>query len=86
MIHDLEQFAHLKSIPHPSSYLHSLDQAWYFAPWHHNFFHRYRHLPQSMYKSRSLEHPLIMTRLDTLDPLLGEEKLEDLDAVERLLR
>ena len=61
-------------------------KAWYFAPWHHAWFHRYRDMPRAVYESRSLEHPLIMTRNDAFDPLLGETCIEALDPVERLLR
>ena len=61
-------------------------KAFYFAPWHHAWFHRYRSMPRSVYEARSLEHPLIMTRTDSYDPLMGEESIEALDPVERLLR
>uniref|UniRef100_A0A7R9VK75 tRNA-dihydrouridine(47) synthase [NAD(P)(+)] n=2 Tax=Chlamydomonas euryale TaxID=1486919 RepID=A0A7R9VK75_9CHLO len=61
-------------------------KAWYFAPWHHAFFHRYRSRPQDVYGAQSLEHPLISTRNDLYDPLLGEASVNDLNPVERLLR
>ncbi|GAX82719.1 hypothetical protein CEUSTIGMA_g10145.t1 [Chlamydomonas eustigma] len=61
-------------------------KAWYFAPWHHSFFHRYRAFPESVYQERSLQHPLIMTRTDSFDPLMGEGSVHDLTPVERLLR
>ena len=61
-------------------------KAWYFAPWHHAWFHRARAMPREIYEQRSIDHPLIMTRTDTFDPLLGEESADALDPVERLLR
>ncbi len=39
-----------------------------FLPWHFNFFHRYQYLPKEKYEARSLEHPLIQSRItDTQD-------------------
>ncbi|KAG1659116.1 hypothetical protein FOA52_015909 [Chlamydomonas sp. UWO 241] len=62
-------------------------KAWYFAPWHHDFFHRYRSLPGSVYEQQSHEHALIMTRTNQpYDLLLGETSLDALDPIERLLR
>ena len=61
-------------------------KAWYFAPWHHAWFYRYRAMPREVFMQRSLDHPLIMTRTDIFDPLIGEESADALDPVERLLR
>jgi len=60
-------------------------RAFYFLPWHFAFFHRYRHLPSSVYHEASRQHPLIATRFDLVDEKLGET-LEVLPLLERLLR
>lgn len=61
-------------------------KASYFGPWHHNFLHRYRPQPRSVYEDLSLQHPLIQSRSDLFDPKVGEASLQELDRVERLLR
>lgn len=40
----------------------------YFWPWHFDFFHRYRHLPEELYEAGSRSHPLIATRMGVVDP------------------
>ncbi|KAL3140160.1 hypothetical protein ABBQ38_004437 [Trebouxia sp. C0009 RCD-2024] len=60
-------------------------KAFYFLPWHFNFLCRYRALPEEVYASKSREHPLIATRVETADANLGET-LETLSHLERLLR
>ena len=45
----------------------------------------YRSLPEEIYATRSLEQPLISTRVDTADENLGES-LESVSYLERLLR
>ncbi|KAL6755221.1 dihydrouridine synthase-domain-containing protein [Haematococcus lacustris] len=60
-------------------------KAWYFFPWHFDFLHRYRPLPEDVYGAASLEQPLLTTRTDTVDARLGET-LDSLDPLERLLR
>ncbi|KAL3153927.1 hypothetical protein ABBQ32_013490 [Trebouxia sp. C0010 RCD-2024] len=60
-------------------------KAFYFLPWHFNFLCRYRSLPEEVYASKSREHPLIATRVETADANLGET-LESLSHLERLLR
>ncbi|KXZ53882.1 hypothetical protein GPECTOR_6g800 [Gonium pectorale] len=60
-------------------------KAWYFFPWHFDFLTRYRALPETVYGQLSREHPLILTRMDTADPRVGEG-LEGLSWAERLLR
>ena len=40
-------------------------RAWYFLPWHFNFFCRYQHLPEEAFGERSMDHPLMQTRLPT---------------------
>jgi tRNA-dihydrouridine synthase 3 len=53
-----------------------------FLPWHLNFFHRYRPLPEESYAEQAQEHPLLQSRLDTggftspLDRLLADSRLE----------
>ncbi|KAK9868063.1 hypothetical protein WJX84_011334 [Apatococcus fuscideae] len=60
-------------------------KAFYFLPWHFNFFCRYRPYPQELYSEQSLEHPLIGTRADVSDSRVGETP-ESLPLLERLLR
>ncbi|DBA99467.1 hypothetical protein WJX82_010728 [Trebouxia sp. C0006] len=60
-------------------------KAFYFLPWHCNFFCRYRSLPEETYATRSLQQPLISTRVETADENLGES-LDSLSYLERLLR
>ena len=43
-----------------------------FLAWHFGFFHRYRPLPPEEWEERSLQHPLLQTRMDAIpteDPL-----------------
>lgn len=62
-------------------------RAFYFLPWHFNFFHRHRYLPQGIFEDMSGRHPLISTRWESvLNPFVGEHSLEDLSPLERLLR
>lgn len=60
-------------------------KAFYFLPWHFNFLCRYRSLPEEIYASKSLQQPLISTRVETADENLGES-LDSLSILERLLR
>lgn len=46
---------------------------------------RYRRYPEEVYGEDSRAYPLILTRVDTADPRLGESASE-LDPLERLLR
>ncbi|KAI8466352.1 MAG: dihydrouridine synthase-domain-containing protein [Monoraphidium minutum] len=59
--------------------------AFYFLPWHFAWFHRYRAFPSETYSEASRQHPLIATRIDLADPLVGETE-EGLPLLERLLR
>ncbi|GAX79958.1 hypothetical protein CEUSTIGMA_g7397.t1 [Chlamydomonas eustigma] len=61
-------------------------KAWYYAPWHHLFFHKYRELPESLCLQQSLVRPLIMERSETLDQLVGEVSTADQAPLESLLR
>jgi tRNA-dihydrouridine synthase 3 len=53
-----------------------------FLPWHLNFFHRYRPLPEEVYAERAREHPLLQSRLDagpfssSLERLLADSRPE----------
>jgi tRNA-dihydrouridine synthase 3 len=46
-----------------------------FLPWHLNFFCRYRALPEAEFGERSLEHPLLQSRLDAVVPKTPLESL-----------
>lgn len=46
-----------------------------FLPWHLNFFCRYRALPEAEFGERSLEHPLLQSRLDAVVPTTPLESL-----------
>lgn len=60
--------------------------AFYFLPWHFNFFARYRPMPEAVYGAASLQQPLLSTRWDSI--ACGElgETVEGLAPLERLLR
>ncbi len=60
-------------------------KAWYFWPWHFDFFCRYRAFPEAVYGALSQEHPLMLTRMGVADERLGET-FEGLPLIERLLR
>eukprot|EP00884_Botryococcus_braunii_P011283 jgi/Botrbrau1/20155/Bobra.0173s0056.1 len=60
-------------------------KAFYFFPWHFDFFHRYRPFPEERYGGLAAEQPLMLRRWDTAVPEMGEE-MEDLPPLERLLR
>jgi tRNA-dihydrouridine synthase 3 len=53
-----------------------------FLPWHLNFFHRYRALPEAAYRERAREHPLLQSRLEPdpfhspLERLLADSRPE----------
>lgn len=61
-------------------------KAWYFLPWHFNFFHRYRPFPRERYGARSLESPLLSMRVSVWDEGGEAEGAEGVPALERLLR
>lgn len=51
---------------------HGRERSSDFLAWHLGFFHRYRPLPPEEWRERSLQHPLLQTRMDavvTEDPL-----------------
>ena len=60
-------------------------KAWHFLPWHFNWFTRYRPLPKEVFEAKSQQHPLIATRVGTVEPEIGED-LDSLPLLERLLR
>lgn len=60
--------------------------AFYFFPWHFNFFSRYRPLPESVYGAVSLERPLLSTRWESVACTELGETVEGLAPLERLLR
>jgi len=61
-------------------------KAWNFLPWHFDFFHRYRPLPEEVYGEISAtEGPLLSRRQEAVATELGES-LRDLPLLERLLR
>lgn len=61
-------------------------KAFYFLPWHWNFFHRYRPLPRDEYRALSLERPLLSTRVTLWDRGKEAEGAEGVPPLERLLR
>jgi tRNA-dihydrouridine synthase 3 len=62
------------------------DKAFYFLPWHFNFFHRYRPLPVEQHGALSLERPLLSTRVTLWDAGREAEGAEGVPPLERLLR
>lgn len=61
-------------------------KAFYFLPWHFNFFCRYRPMPEAVYGPLSLRQPLISTRWEGVACAELGERAEDLPPLERLLR
>ena len=60
-------------------------KAWYFYPWHFEWFARYRPFPAAALGAQSEAQPLITTRWDVAVPEAGEDPAT-LPALERLLR
>ncbi|KAL4424986.1 hypothetical protein ABPG77_002871 [Micractinium sp. CCAP 211/92] len=60
--------------------------AFYFLPWHFNFFSRYRPLPEAVYGDASLQRPLLSTRWESVACTELGETVEGLPLLERLLR
>lgn len=60
-------------------------KAWYFYPFHFEWFARYRPFPRTLLGAQSEAQPLITTRWDVAVAEVGED-LDTLPALERLLR
>jgi tRNA-dihydrouridine synthase 3 len=61
-------------------------KAFYFLPWHFQFFHRVRPMPRDEYESISLKQPLLSTRVTLWDKGREDEGADGLPWLERILR
>jgi tRNA-dihydrouridine synthase 3 len=77
-------------VAHMKAYFRDDDRgrakAFYFLPWHFNFFHRYRPFPKDEYEALSLKQPLLSTRVTLWDKGKEAEGAEGVPWLERLLR
>jgi tRNA-dihydrouridine synthase 3 len=60
-------------------------KAFYFLPWHFDFFTRWRPLPEGVYGELSKQQPLISTRWDSIAGTAMGQRVEDMTLLDRLL-